>query len=165
MSGAAPGMPSAFAIELGLISSAATELLLMVDIEIHNILKNRGREIEDPRNVLRKLGEMAFTGVSEKKLVFRNGNLIQYNLQPSQFLSGFMMELLERDDSVHNVIYTFPHLTIQEFVAALAQFLSANPKNILKLLHDACSKNDGRFEIFLRFIAGLSSPNTAHFLV
>ncbi|XP_041036619.1 NACHT, LRR and PYD domains-containing protein 3-like isoform X2 [Carcharodon carcharias] len=128
---------------------------------IYNILKNHGREIESPRDVFLKLGEMAFTGVSEKKIVFRNGDLIKYNLQPSQFLSGFLMELLERDDSTQNVVYTFPHLTIQEFVGALAQFLTPNPKDIQKLLSEADSEKDGRFEIFLRFVAGLSSPQSA----
>ncbi|XP_067835786.1 NACHT, LRR and PYD domains-containing protein 12-like isoform X2 [Heptranchias perlo] len=128
---------------------------------IYNILKNHGREIESPRDVLLKIGEMAFTGVSKKKIVFRNGDLIKYNLQPSQFLSGFMMELLERDDSAQSVVYTFPHLTIQEFVAALAQFLSPYPGNIRKLLSEAHNKEDGRFEIFLRFVVGLSSSQSA----
>ncbi|XP_067836900.1 NACHT, LRR and PYD domains-containing protein 3-like isoform X2 [Heptranchias perlo] len=128
---------------------------------IYNILKNHGREIESPRDVLLKAGEMAFTGVSEKKIVFRNGDLIKYNLQPSQFLSGFMMELLERDDSAQSVVYTFPHLTIQEFVAALAQFLTPDPGDIRKLLSEAHSKEDGRFEIFLRFVVGLSSSHSA----
>ncbi|XP_038656820.1 NACHT, LRR and PYD domains-containing protein 3-like isoform X2 [Scyliorhinus canicula] len=128
---------------------------------IYNILKNHGREIESPRDVFLKLGEMAFTGVSEKKIVFRNGDLIKYNLQPSQFLSGFLMELLERDDSVQSVVYTFPHLTIQEFVAAIVQFLTADPGDIGKLLNEAHSEEDGRFEIFLRFVAGLSSPQSA----
>ncbi|XP_067836552.1 NACHT, LRR and PYD domains-containing protein 3-like [Heptranchias perlo] len=128
---------------------------------IYNILKNDGREIKSPRDVLLKIGEMAFTGVSEKKIVFRNGDLIKYNLQPSQFLSGFMMELLERDDSAQSVVYTFPHLTIQEFVAALAQFLTPDPGDIRKLLREAHSKEDGRFEIFLRFVVGLSSSQSA----
>ncbi|XP_038656818.1 NACHT, LRR and PYD domains-containing protein 12-like isoform X2 [Scyliorhinus canicula] len=128
---------------------------------IYNILKNHGREIESPRDVLLKLGEMAFTGISEKKIVFRNGDLIKYNLQPSQFLSGFLMELLERDDSVQSVVYTFPHLTIQEFVAALTQFLTPAPRDFRKCLNEAHSKKDGRFEIFLRFVAGLSSPQAA----
>ncbi|XP_051883926.1 NACHT, LRR and PYD domains-containing protein 3-like isoform X2 [Pristis pectinata] len=128
---------------------------------IYNILKNHGREIESPRDVLLRVGQMAFTGVSEKKIVFTDGDLIKYSLQPSQFLSGFLMELLEREDSARSVVYTFPHLTIQEFVAALVQFLIPDPGDILKLLTEAHSTTDGRFEVFLRFVAGLSSSESA----
>ncbi|XP_072131558.1 LOW QUALITY PROTEIN: NACHT, LRR and PYD domains-containing protein 3-like [Mobula birostris] len=128
---------------------------------IYNILKNHGREIENPRDVLLRVGQMAFTGVSERKIVFTDGDLISYNLQPSQFLSGFLMELLEREDPAQSMVYTFPHLTIQEFVAALAQFLTPYPRDILKFLIEAHNTTDGRFEVFLRFVAGLSSPMTA----
>ncbi|XP_062895730.1 NACHT, LRR and PYD domains-containing protein 3-like [Mobula hypostoma] len=128
---------------------------------IYNILKNHGREIESPRDVLLKLGQMAFTGVCQKKIVFTDEDLIKYNLQPSQFLSGFLMELLEREDSARCVVYTFPHLTIQEFVAAVVQFLNPHPGDILKFLTEAHNTTDGRFEVFLRFVAGLSSPMTA----
>ncbi|XP_072133354.1 NACHT, LRR and PYD domains-containing protein 3-like [Mobula birostris] len=127
---------------------------------IYNILKNHGREIENPRDVLLRVGEMAFRGVYEKKIVFTDGDLINHNLQPSQFLSGFLMELLEREDSARCVVYTFPHLTIQEFVAAVAQFLIPDGRDIMKLLTKAHSTTDGRFEIFLRFVAGLSNPMT-----
>ncbi|XP_072890864.1 NACHT, LRR and PYD domains-containing protein 3-like [Hemitrygon akajei] len=132
---------------------------------IYNILKNHGREIESPRDVLLRVGQMAFRGVFEKKIVFTDGDLINYNLQPSQFLSGFLMELLEREDSARSVVYTFPHLTIQEFVAAVAQFLNPHPGDILKFLTEAHNTADGRFEVFLRFVAGLSNPMTARGLV
>ncbi|XP_059814738.1 NACHT, LRR and PYD domains-containing protein 12-like [Hypanus sabinus] len=128
---------------------------------IYNILKNHGREIENPRDVLLRVGQMAFRGVSEKKIVFTDGDLIKYNLQPSQFLSGFLMELLEREDSAQSVVYTFPHLTIQEFVAAVTQFLIPDGRDIKKLLTETHNMTDGRFEVFLRFVAGLSSPMTA----
>ncbi|XP_062903428.1 NACHT, LRR and PYD domains-containing protein 3-like [Mobula hypostoma] len=128
---------------------------------IYNILKNHGREIESPRDVLLRVGQMAFRGVSEKKIVFTGVDLINYDLQPSRFLSGFLMELLEREISVRCVVYTFPHLTIQEFVAAIAQFLNPHPGDILKSLTEAHNATDGRFEVFLRFVAGLSSPITA----
>ncbi|XP_072894243.1 NACHT, LRR and PYD domains-containing protein 3-like [Hemitrygon akajei] len=128
---------------------------------IYNILKNHGREIENPRDVLLRVGQMAFRGVSERKIVFTDGDLIKYNLQPSQFLSGFLMELLEREDSARSVVYTFPHLTIQEFVAAVAQFLNPHPGDILIFLTEAHNTTDGQFEVFLRFVAGLSSPMTA----
>ncbi|XP_072892760.1 NACHT, LRR and PYD domains-containing protein 3-like isoform X2 [Hemitrygon akajei] len=127
---------------------------------IYNILKNRRRETENPRDVLLRVGQMAFRGVSERKFVFTDGDLINYNLQPSQFLSGFLMELLAREDSARSVVYTFPHLTIQEFVAAVAQFLNPHPGDILKFLTEAHNTTDGRFDIFLRFVAGLSSAMT-----
>ncbi|XP_032890347.1 NACHT, LRR and PYD domains-containing protein 3-like isoform X5 [Amblyraja radiata] len=74
------------------------------------------------------------------------------------------MELLEREASARSVVYTFPHLTIQEFVAAFTQFLTVDPGNIVKFLTEAHSKTDGRFEVFLRFVAGLSSPQSARIL-
>ncbi|XP_072892545.1 NACHT, LRR and PYD domains-containing protein 3-like [Hemitrygon akajei] len=132
---------------------------------IYNILKNHGREIEKPRDVLLRVGQMAYRGVLEKKIVFTDGDLINYSLHPSQFLSGFLMELLEREDSAQSVVYTFPHLTIQEFVAAVAQFLNPHPGDILKFLTEVHNTTDGRFEVFLRFVAGLSSPMTARGLV
>ncbi|XP_072893303.1 NACHT, LRR and PYD domains-containing protein 3-like [Hemitrygon akajei] len=128
---------------------------------IYNILKNHGREIENPRDVLLRVGQMAYRGVSEKKIVFTDGDLIKNNLQPSQFLSGFLMELLEREDSARSLVYTFPHLTIQEFVAAVAQLLNPHTGDILIFLTEAHNTTDGRFEVFLRFVAGLSSPMTA----
>ncbi|XP_059818209.1 NACHT, LRR and PYD domains-containing protein 3-like [Hypanus sabinus] len=127
---------------------------------IYNILRNHGREIENPRDVLLRVGQMAFRGVFERKIVFTDGDLINYKLQPSQFLSGFLIELLERENYDRSVVYTFPHLTIQEFVAAVAQFLNPHPGDILKFLTEAHNTTDGRFELFLRFVAGLSSPMT-----
>ncbi|XP_051865154.1 NACHT, LRR and PYD domains-containing protein 3-like [Pristis pectinata] len=123
---------------------------------IYNILKNHGREIENPNDVFQMIGNMAFAGVSEKKVVFTADDLIKYDLKPSQFLSGLLMELLEREDSARSVVYTFPHLTIQEFVAALAQFLRSDPSDIKKILTEAQLEEDGRFELFLRFLVGLS---------
>ncbi|XP_072132678.1 NACHT, LRR and PYD domains-containing protein 6-like [Mobula birostris] len=131
---------------------------------ICNILENHGCEIENTLDVLLRVGQMAFAGVSQRKIVFTDEDLIEYNLQPSQFLSGFLIELLEREDSARGVVYTFLHPTIQDFVAALAQFLTRDPGDILTFLTLAHNTTDGRFEAFLRFVAGLSSPMTTRVL-
>ncbi|XP_007910696.1 NLR family CARD domain-containing protein 3-like [Callorhinchus milii] len=129
---------------------------------IYHILMHHSVKTESPRVAMRNIGDMAFTGVSQRKIVFNTEDLKKSNLQPSQFHSGFLFELIERESSEHSVVYTFPHLTIQEFVAALAQFLSPDLGTIRRCLDFADREEDGSFEIFLRFVAGLSSPQAGH---
>ncbi|XP_078276899.1 NACHT, LRR and PYD domains-containing protein 3-like isoform X2 [Rhinoraja longicauda] len=141
-------------VKLQRIPRTITELY---SYHIYNILKNHSSKVQKPRDILLKIGELAFAGVSERKIMFRNGDLIMHHLQPSQFLSGFLMELFDRDDSVQNIVYAFTHLTVQEFVAALAQFLKAGPGDIRKHFEEAHKVEDGRYDLFLRFLVGLSS--------
>ncbi|GCB73096.1 hypothetical protein scyTo_0006621 [Scyliorhinus torazame] len=111
--------------------------------------------------VLLRLGELAYECVSKRVIVFNEDHFGQHQLEPSKFISGFMMEILERDDAAKNVVYTFLHLTIQEFLAALAHYLSPKHKNMLELLPWAFKKDDGRFEIFIRFVVGLSASTSS----
>ncbi|XP_062892774.1 uncharacterized protein LOC134339917 [Mobula hypostoma] len=127
---------------------------------IYNILKNHGRETESPRDVLLRAGQMAFRGVSQKKILFSDEDLMKNRMQPSQFLSSFLMELFEINHSARRVVYTFPHISIQEFVAALAQYLNPHPGDILSILTEVHNTTDERFEVFLRFVAGLSFPGS-----
>ncbi|XP_055510690.1 NACHT, LRR and PYD domains-containing protein 3-like [Leucoraja erinacea] len=140
-------------VKLQQIPQTITELY---SYHIYNILENHSN-IQKPRDILLKIGELAFAGVSKRKIMFRNEDLTRHQLQPSQFLSGFLMELFDRDDSVQNIVYEFTHLTVQEFIAALAQFLNAGPGDIGELFEEARKVEDGRYDLFLRFLVGLSS--------
>ncbi|XP_042202415.1 NACHT, LRR and PYD domains-containing protein 12-like [Callorhinchus milii] len=128
---------------------------------LYNILKNHPRATERCREVMLRTGEMASEGVCNRIIVFDDDHFHRHQLEPSTFTSGFMMEILEKDYDERGVVYTFHHLTIQEFVAALAQYLTPVRKNLLDLLDQVHKKNDGRFGIFLRFAVGLSWPHTA----
>ncbi|XP_043915145.1 NACHT, LRR and PYD domains-containing protein 3-like [Protopterus annectens] len=124
---------------------------------IYNILKHHNREHGESQKVLENLGDMAFMGVQDKVIVFDENLLSRFSLEPSQFLSGFLMEIFSRDESCQNIIYTFYHLTIQEFIAALVKSTPNPLEDITSLLDKAAEYKDGRCEVFLRFIVGLST--------
>ncbi|XP_030048611.1 NACHT, LRR and PYD domains-containing protein 12 isoform X2 [Microcaecilia unicolor] len=125
---------------------------------IYNILQNHTQEQSHSQDILLRLGDMAYQGISERVIVFSESQLQENGLQPSQFLSGFLMEILQTEYSLKREAYSFFHLTVQEFIAALTRFISTPPDQVTQLLDRASSIKDGKFEIFLRFFSGLSCP-------
>ncbi|KAG2459981.1 NAL12 protein, partial [Polypterus senegalus] len=142
--------------ERGASPRTVTELFVMF---LHNILTNHKREANDQREILVKLGKMAYYGVANKTLVFYDKmEMSTFGLQPvlsSPFLSGFLKEILQRESTLEHTTYTFHHLTIQEFMAACSFYLSSSG-GIEELLEKLDSCEDSRFEILTRFLAGLA---------
>uniref|UniRef100_H3ALU7 NACHT domain-containing protein n=1 Tax=Latimeria chalumnae TaxID=7897 RepID=H3ALU7_LATCH len=124
-----------------------------------NILTNHRREADNPRDLLTRISKMALYGVCNKCLVFYDLDMDAFRIQPSQFLSGFMKEILQREESFNRLVYTFLHLTVQEFLAALSQVLDS-AVDVNKLLCKAESYEDGQLEILLRFLSGLCHAGT-----
>uniref|UniRef100_A0A8C4RFJ9 NACHT, LRR and PYD domains-containing protein 3-like n=1 Tax=Erpetoichthys calabaricus TaxID=27687 RepID=A0A8C4RFJ9_ERPCA len=142
--------------ERGAAPRTVTELFVMF---LHNILTNHKREAKDQREILVKLGKMAYYGVANRILVFYDKfEMSTFGLRPvlsSSFLSGFLKEILQRESTLEYTTYTFYHLTIQEFMAACFFYLDPS-EGVEELLVKLESCNDGRFEILIRFLAGLS---------
>ncbi|XP_028675803.2 NACHT, LRR and PYD domains-containing protein 3-like [Erpetoichthys calabaricus] len=140
----------------GAAPKTVTELFVLF---LHNILTNHKREADHHHEILVKLGKMAYYGVANKVLVFYDKfEMFTFGLRPvlsTPFLSGFLKEILQRESTLEYTTYTFFHLTLQEFMAACYFYLdpSAGNKEMLVKL-DSCE--DGRFEIFIRFLAGLA---------
>ncbi|XP_039618279.1 NACHT, LRR and PYD domains-containing protein 3-like [Polypterus senegalus] len=145
--------------ERGAAPRTVTELFVMF---LHNILTNHQREAKDQREILIKLGKMAYYGVANRTLVFYDKfEMSTFGLQPvlsSPFLSGFLKEILQRESTLEHTTYTFYLLTLQEFMAACSFYLdpSGGIEELLEKL-DLCK--DGRFEILTRFLAGLARPS------
>ncbi|XP_051777906.1 NACHT, LRR and PYD domains-containing protein 3-like isoform X4 [Erpetoichthys calabaricus] len=142
--------------ERGAAPRTVTELFVMF---LHNILTNHKREAKDQREILVKLGKMAYYGVANRILVFYDKfEMSTFGLQPvlsSPFLSGFQKEVLQRESTLEHTTYTFYHLTLQEFMAALSYYLDPSG-GIEELFVKLESCKDGRFEILTRFLAGLA---------
>ncbi|XP_072254113.1 NACHT, LRR and PYD domains-containing protein 3-like, partial [Pyxicephalus adspersus] len=104
---------------------------------------------------------MAEHGVMNHLIVFDDRYLKSFNVRNDTHLfSCFIME----SGQPPNVNYTFLHLTLQEFFAALAHFIDYNADRLQKTLNASESYNDGRVEILLRFLCGLSDSSSRFLL-
>ncbi|CAI9608777.1 unnamed protein product [Staurois parvus] len=104
---------------------------------------------------------MAEHGVMNHLIVFDERHLESFSVRNDKHLfSSFLMESGQPPD----VDYTFLHLTLQEFFAALVHFIDYNADRLQETLDGAESYKDGRAEIFLRFLCGLSDSSTRSML-
>ncbi|XP_072284227.1 NACHT, LRR and PYD domains-containing protein 3-like [Pyxicephalus adspersus] len=133
-------------------------------IFVANILANHNQNTGDShtvRKLLTSIGWMAEYGVMNHLIAFTERYLNSFNVKNDKHLfSCFIME----SGQPPNVDYTFLHLTLQEFFAALAQFIDYDADKLQKTLNAAESYNDGRAEILLRFLCGLSDTSTRFLL-
>ncbi|XP_069807264.1 NACHT, LRR and PYD domains-containing protein 12-like isoform X2 [Dendropsophus ebraccatus] len=126
---------------------------------VANILANHSLDKSDAQKVLQSLGWMAEYGVMNHMIIFDDRDLGSFHVDnKSKLLSSFLME------SEDPVSYSFLHLTVQEFFSALVHYTDYSPEKLQESLNKAKSYPDGRGEIFLRFLCGLSDGTTRSML-
>uniref|UniRef100_A0A672LYU3 Si:dkeyp-44d3.5 n=2 Tax=Sinocyclocheilus grahami TaxID=75366 RepID=A0A672LYU3_SINGR len=133
--------------------------------------------------IILKLGKLAFHKLMEGKLIFYKEDLEECGLDVSEgsVFSGLCTEIFQEEKAVsERSIYSFVHLSVQEFLAALYStlidkkekeklfFQSCTEKLTWKLskkplfqIHKAAVKKalkseNGHLDLFLRFLLGLS---------
>ncbi|XP_064334465.1 NLR family CARD domain-containing protein 3 isoform X2 [Camelus dromedarius] len=130
------------------------------------------------RKVVGTLGRLAFHGLVRKKYVFYEPDLKVFGVDLALLQTALCGCLLQREETLaSSVTYYFTHLSLQEFVAA-AYYYSASRRAIFDLFTEggmswprlgflthfrsaaqrAMQVEDGRLDVFLRFLSGLLSP-------
>ncbi|XP_040190750.1 NACHT, LRR and PYD domains-containing protein 12-like [Rana temporaria] len=130
---------------------------------VSNILAHHSHDVSSDRakELLKFLGQMAEHGVMNHILTFDMRDLDSFKLKSSErLLSSFMVE----SKSSCVTTYSFLHLTIQEFVAALRHFIDYSAEGLRSSIEKARSFEDNRGELFLRFLIGLSHNTTRSLL-
>ncbi|CAI9589998.1 unnamed protein product, partial [Staurois parvus] len=131
---------------------------------VSNILANHNQNKDGghtARELLTSIGWMAKHGVMNHLIVFDERHLDSFSVRNDKHLfSSFMIESGQTPD----VDYTFLHVTVQEFFAALVHFINYNRDRLQDTLDEAKSYKDGRAEIVLRFLCGLSDSSTRSML-
>ncbi|XP_041819021.1 NACHT, LRR and PYD domains-containing protein 3-like isoform X2 [Chelmon rostratus] len=135
------------------------------------------------RTNLISLGELAFRELEKGHLIFYESDLILSGIKATQasMFSGVYMQIFNEELTLCNEkMFCFVHLSVQEFFAALYVYLKFNNENLnvlvkkssasrrfpfrdsseLILYKEAVEKalrcENGHFDIFLRFLLGLS---------
>uniref|UniRef100_A0A9J8BCZ6 NACHT, LRR and PYD domains-containing protein 12-like n=1 Tax=Cyprinus carpio carpio TaxID=630221 RepID=A0A9J8BCZ6_CYPCA len=165
---------------------------------IQTNVRNQKYEERDPekllqsnREVIVKLAELAFNQLMKGNVMFYEEDLreIGINVTDASVYSGICTEIF-REESVinHRKVYSFVHLSFQEFFAALYAFFCYLHKNseVLKMfltgkprtqcenvpldvflkeaMNKALSSENGHLDLFLRFLHGVSLESNQRLL-
>ncbi|XP_073803490.1 NACHT, LRR and PYD domains-containing protein 12-like [Danio rerio] len=134
-------------------------------------------------DIVLKLGKLAFKQLQKGQLIFYKTDLEKCGLDVKEgsVFSGLCTRMFQEENPISGEqVYSFVHLSVQEFIAALYVFFTyknkkANPfldsrkkeltwklstKTLFKLHKDAVEKTlqskNGHLDLFLRFLLGLS---------
>ncbi|XP_048476672.1 NACHT, LRR and PYD domains-containing protein 3-like isoform X5 [Rhincodon typus] len=129
-----------------------------------NIYKHHTLSVEQIHDLVLRTGELAYMGICNNVSRFNETHLNYYNLERSHTLPGFLIEHKDPDTSQSH--FSFIHFTLQEFIAALSKYLTADAQRLPQTLTQFLDSSGGenRFKIFLRFMVGLSSPGSARII-
>ncbi|KAG8450007.1 hypothetical protein GDO86_016625 [Hymenochirus boettgeri] len=139
------------------LPKTVTQLLV---VYISNILANHSHG-GPVKETLTSIGLLAEYGVLNHILLFESESLESFKINTSLHL---VSSLLMESSHCSRVSYSFLHLIIQEFFAALVHCLDYSPENLGKTLKEARRFKDGRGEMLLLFMSGLSDPTTVSLL-
>ena len=125
--------------------------------------------LKSQKDILLKLGELAFNNLENGNLMFYEGDLRKCGIDVSEasVYSGMCTEIFKEESVFHQrKVYCFVHLSIQEFLAAVFVFHSYVTKNFeaLKSLLSEEHK-PSPFLSSLQSVLGLQSNDHLHVLL
>ncbi|XP_067280760.1 NACHT, LRR and PYD domains-containing protein 3-like [Pseudorasbora parva] len=153
--------------------------------------RNPVKPLQSNREVIVKLAELAFTQLMKGNVMFYEEDLRESGIDvtDASVYSGICTEIF-REESViyHRKVYSFVHLSFQEFFAALYVFICYLHKNseVLKMfltgksrpqcgnipldaflkgvMNKALKSKNGHLDLFLRFLHGISLESNQRLL-
>ncbi|XP_073697818.1 protein NLRC3-like [Garra rufa] len=164
----------------------------LTEMYIHFLLiqinmRNQKYEERDPekllqssREVIVKLAEVAFNQLMKGNVMFYEEDLIESGIDVTDVsvYSGICTEIFKEESVIHQrKVYSFIHLSVQEFLAAFHVFYcySCSTMKTLKifdlminlhkgLIDKALESENGHLDLFLRFLLGVSLESNQRLL-
>ncbi|XP_051729797.1 NLR family CARD domain-containing protein 3-like isoform X5 [Ctenopharyngodon idella] len=164
----------------------------LTEMYIHFLLiqinmRNQKYEERDPekllqsnREVIVKLAEVAFKQLMKGNVMFYEEDLRESGIDvtDASVYSGICTEIFKEESVIHQrKIYSFIHLSVQEFLAAFyvfyyyvivhvdtLQFLDVVPNLHKEVVDKALKSENGHLDLFLRFLLGVSLESNQRLL-
>ncbi|XP_052447552.1 NACHT, LRR and PYD domains-containing protein 3 isoform X4 [Carassius gibelio] len=178
------------------INTTLTEMyihFLLIQMNIKNQKYDEQEERESTKNlgsnreVIRKLAKLAFEQLKKENIVFYEKDLSACGIIVSKDteFTGMIAEIFKKEDGLHEKkVFSFVHLSVQEFLAAVhvficyleknmqeLQFFSYNPKEnitlqelMLTAVNKAMQSQRGHLDLFLRFLMGITLESSQDLL-
>ncbi len=162
----------------------------LTEMYIHFLLiqintRNQKYEERDPekllqsnREVIVKLAEVAFKQLMKGNVMFYEEDLIEsgIDITDASVYSGICSEIFKEESVIHQrKVYSFIHLSVQEFLAAFYVFyhyIMIDTLQFCDVMHNlhrdavdkAVESENGHLDLFLRFLLGVSLESNQRLL-
>ncbi|XP_056105745.1 NACHT, LRR and PYD domains-containing protein 3-like isoform X2 [Rhinichthys klamathensis goyatoka] len=122
-------------------------------------------DLQQAKRTIFSLGKLAFQQLQKGNLIFYEEDLKEFGIdvREASVYSGVCTQIFREELGLYlGKVYSFVHLSVQEFIAALFTFLSeketkSSMTDLLKREVDkALQSENGHWDLYLRFLLGLS---------
>ncbi|XP_034719008.1 NLR family CARD domain-containing protein 3-like [Etheostoma cragini] len=167
--------------EGGELPKTLTEMyihFLVVQSKVKNIKYDGGAETDphwsqETRKMIRSLGKLAFEQLQKGNLIFYESDLTEcgIDIRAASVVSGVFTQIFKEERGLYqDKVFSFVHLSVQEFLAALHVHLTFTNSRVNLLagkktsstqfyqsaVDKALQSPNGHLDLFLRFLLGLS---------
>uniref|UniRef100_A0A3B3V0U1 NACHT domain-containing protein n=1 Tax=Poecilia latipinna TaxID=48699 RepID=A0A3B3V0U1_9TELE len=123
--------------------------------------RRKTKSIWSPENkkLIESLGRLALDQLLEGNMIFYDKDLKRcgIDIKDAALYSGVFTEMFKKERGMGNIsVYSFVHLSIQEFLAAVYMFHCFTSKRSEKVMKKSLSSKNGHLDLFVRFLHGLT---------
>ncbi|KAM4714148.1 NACHT, LRR and PYD domains-containing protein 12-like [Anableps anableps] len=113
-------------------------------------------------NIVLKLGRLAFKKLVEHQTLFYSSDQDLAGLEGCSLVSTFLDTTVAQEPGCTEEVFSFAHLTVQEFFAAL--YCAVTDQPLPDAMQNSDNQNNGHLDLFSRFLSGILSDRNSNFL-
>ncbi|XP_058644181.1 NLR family CARD domain-containing protein 3-like [Onychostoma macrolepis] len=155
-------------------------LLIQINRNLRSEERDPKKLLQSNREVIVKLAEVAFKQLMKGNVMFYEEDLIESGIGVTEASvnSGICTEIFKEESVIHQrKVYSFIHLSVQEFLAAFYAFyhyvmIHIDTLQFCDVMHNlhrdavdkALASENGHLDLFLRFLLGISLESNQRLL-